>query len=206
MRYIIFFLFINFSLIGQNRINIPLQLYKELNKNLNLDEYIGSVYLFDNFKRAKFILSDGFEEIFVNYNVYTNKFNFKQIDGSEYEINFKEGVKIEVENQVFDFFKYKEQELIGVQLSKINNNILYKIYRTVITPPKNSSYGYDLPKPGKIEVEPYYYFFYNNKLIITNEGRKNVIDKFYEYKSLIKSKKFKFKNDDDFISFFNLIQ
>ena len=205
MRYIIFFLFINFFFYGQNRIDIPVQLYKELNKNINLDEYIGSVYLFEKFNKANFYLGEEIEEIYANYNVYRNKFTFKQLDGSEYELNFEEGLKIEIKDKLFDFVKFKDEEIIGIELASNLKNKLYKVYKTIIIPPKPSSYGYDLPKPGKINIENFYYIIYNNNLYMLEDSKKSVLDLFPNYKSLIKKNKLKFKKEEDFINFFKLL-
>ena len=136
MRYIIFLLTINFFFYSQNRIDIPVQLYKELNKNLNLREYNGSVYLFENFKKANLYLDNEIEELYANYNIYRNKFTFKQLDGSEYELNFQEGLKIEVQDMIFDFFKFKGKEIIGVELASKGMNKLYRVYSVNIIAPK----------------------------------------------------------------------
>ena len=205
MRYIIFFLFINFFFYGQNRIDIPVQLYKELNKNINLDEYIGSVYLFEKFNKANFYLGEEIEEIYANYNVYRNKFTFKQLDGSEYELNFEEGLKIEIKDKLFDFVKFKDEEIIGIELASNLKNKLYKVYKTIIIPPKPSSYGYDLPKPGKINIENFYYLINNKNLYILEDSKKSVLDLFPDYKTSIKKNKLKFKKEEDFINFFKLL-
>ena len=96
-------------------------------------------------------------------------------------------------------------EMIATALVEKNTSIIYNSYFSKITPPKLSSNGYDLPKPGKIEIKKRYVFFIDGIYTAVDSNKKAVIKAFPELEDLIKSKRIRFKSDKDFIDLLNLL-
>ena len=60
-------------------------------------------------------------------------------------------------------------------------------------------------KPGKIEIKTSFIFFINDKYYLVKKNKKSVINAFPAYKELIKKSKLRFKDEEDFLKFLNLL-
>jgi len=201
----VFFLFISFSIFSQQQIDVPVQLYKELSSSKTIDEYVGSVYVFKDFRSGILNYEGRQVPLMFNINAYTNSISFINNFGKIHVLNYNPNINISIGNQNFNYLKVNEQTFVASQLSRINGNILYKSYFSKITPPKPSLNGYDLPKPGKIKITKNYIFFVNGNYISIASNKKAIIKAFPELIDLIKSKRIRFKSDKDFINFFKLL-
>lgn len=201
----VFFLFISFSIFSQQQIDVPVQLYKELSSSKTIDEYVGSVYVFKDFRSGTLNYEGRQVPLKFNINAYTNSIYFKNNFGKTHVLNYNTNINISTGNQNFNYLKVNEQTFVASQLSRINGNILYKSYFSKITPPKPSLNGYDLPKPGKIEIKTNFIFFVDGKYSIVSKNKKAIVNAFPNYKDLIKSYRLRFKSEEDFIKFFNLL-
>ena len=199
------FFFISFSIFSQQQIDIPVQLYKEISLSKNINEYLGSVYVFKDF-RAGILNFEGRQlPIKFNINAYTNSICFINNVDKIHVLNYNPKMNISIGNQKFNYLKVDEHTFVVSQLTKNNENTLYKSYFSKITPPRPSLNGYDLPKPGKIEIKTNFIFFVDGKYSIVPKNKKAITNTFPDYKGLIKSYKLRFKSEVEFIKFFNLL-
>ena len=200
-----FFLFISFSIFSQQQIDVPVQLYKEISSLKTIHEYVGSVYVFKDFRSGILNYEGRQVPLKFNINANTNSICFINNFGKIHVLNYNPNINISIGNQNFNYLKVNEQTFVTSQLSKNNGNILYKSYFSKITLPKPSTNGYDLPKPGKIEIKNNFIFYVDGKYSIVSKNKKAIANTFPDYKGLIKSYKLKFKSEKDFIKFFNFM-
>lgn len=193
---------ISLSIYAQQQINVPVQLYNELSKNKDFNNYTGSYYVYDNFQPGSVVLESGTEVgLLLNVNAYTQQIEFKSNSVVSYFLKYNDQLKIKIAGDMFQYFSFERKNNVGKLISEINSNKLYLSYFAILKPPVPSSNGYDLPKPGKIDVKKRY-FMKINGLYTFLDGRKSVLNAFPKFKGFIKSKKIKFKSDFDYITFF----
>mgnify|MGYP001283256566 FL=1 len=140
-----------------------------------------------------------------NINSYTNSICFLNDFGKIQVLNYNPNIFVSIGNQNFIYLKVNGREMIATALVEKNTSTIYKSYFSKITPPKPSSNGYDLPKPGKIEIKKRYVFFIDGIYTAVDSNKKAVIKAFPELEDLIKSKRIRFKSDKDFIDLLNLL-
>lgn len=201
----IFFLFISFPIFSQQQIDIPVELHKELSSTKSIDEYLGSVYVFKEFRPGILKYEGKKVSLKFNINAFTNSICFINNYGKIHVLNYYPKMSVSIGNQKFNYLKVDEQTFVTSLLTKINENTLYKFYFSKITPPKPSLNGYDLPKPGKIKIKNSFIFFIDGKYTIVSKNKKAITKAFPDYRDLIKSYKLRFKNEVDFINFFKLM-
>lgn len=201
----IFFLFISFSIFSQPSVDIPVELYKEISSVKTLDEYVGSVYVFDNFIPGIIEYEGKKTTLRLNINTYSNSISYINQIGDIYDLNYKSNIFFSIGNQNFIYLKVNGRKMVATALAEKNPSVIYKSYFSKITPPKPSSNGYDLPKPGKIEIKKSYIFLIDGIYTVVDSNKKAVMKAFPELENLIKSKRIRFKSDKDFINFFNLL-
>lgn len=196
---------ISLSIYAQQQINVPVQLYNELIKKKDFNNYTGSYYVYDDFQPGSVVLVSGVEVgLLLNINAYKNQIEFKNNSVESYFLKYNDQLKIKIAEDLFEYFSVKGKNHIGKLISKINSNKLYISYNAVLKSPVTSSNGYDLPKPGKIDVKKGY-FMKIDGLYTFLDGRRSVLDNYPMFKELIKSKKIKFKSDADYVTFFEEI-
>ena len=140
-----------------------------------------------------------------NINAYTNSICFLNDTGKIQVLNYNPNIFVSIGNQNFNYLKVNGMEMVATALVEKNTSIIYKSYFSKITLPKPSSNGYDLPKPGKIEIKKSYVFLIDGIYTTVDSNKKAVIKAFPELEDLIKSKRIRFKSDKDFIDLLNLL-
>ena len=197
--------FTSFSIFSQQQIDIPIQLYKEISLTKKIDEYVGSVYVFKDFRAGILHYESRQMPLRFNINAYTNSICFLNDTGKIQVLNYNPNIFVSIGNQNFNYLKVNGMEMVATALVEKNTSIIYKSYFSKITPPKTSSNGYDLPKPGKIEIKKSYVFLIDGIYTNVDSNKKAVIKAFPELEDLIKSKRIRFKSDKDFIDLLNLL-
>ncbi len=201
----IFFLFISFSIFSQPLVDIPVELYKEISSLKTTEEYVGSVYVFDDFRLGVLEFEGKKTTLRFNINTYTNSISYINQIGDTYDLNYNSNISLSIGDQNFIYLKVNGNKMVATALAEKNSSVIYKSYFSKITPPKPSSNGYDLPKPGKIEIKKSYIFLIDGIYTTVDSNKKAVMKAFPELEDLIKSKRIRFKSDKDFIDFFNLL-
>ena len=202
---IILFFFISFSVLSQQQIDIPVELFKEITSSKIEDEYLGSVYVFEDYNEGQIIFQEEKIPLKLNINAYSNLFTYIDNFGNKYELKPNLSLKVLIGNKKYNYLKIEGRDIITTPISRLNDNILFKSFYTKITPPRSSSNGYDLPKPGKIEIKTSFIFFINDEYYLVKKNKKSVINAFPAYKELIKKSKLRFKDEEDFLKFLNLL-
>ena len=202
---IILFFFISFSVLSQQQIDIPVELFKEITSSKIEGEYLGSVYVFEDYNEGQIIFQEEKIPLKLNINAYSNLFTYIDNFGNKYELKPNLSLKVLIGNKKYNYLKIEGRDIITTPISRLNDNILFKSFYTKITPPRSSSNGYDLPKPGKIEIKTSFIFFINDKYYFVKKNKKSVINAFPAYKELIKKSKLRFKDEEDFLKFLNLL-
>lgn len=201
---IIVFFFISYSVLSQQQIDIPVELFKEITTSKIEEEYLGSVYVFEDYKAGHIIFEEEKIPLKLNINAYSNLFSYIDNFGNKYELKSNLGLKILIDNKKYKYLKIEGRDIIATPILRSNDNLLFKSFYTKITPPRFSSNGYDLPKPGKIEIKTSFIFFIDDKYYLAKKNKKSVINAFPDHKDLIKKSKLRFKDEDDFYDLFNL--
>ncbi len=201
----IFVLSISFLIFSQPSVDIPVELYKEISSVKTIDDYLGSVYVFDDFRPG--ILEYEGKKITLRFNIntYTNSISYINQIGDIYDLSYNSNTFVSIGNQNFLYLKVNGREMVATALAEKKPSIIYKSYFSKITPPKPSLNGYDLPKPGKIEIKKSYIFLIDGIYTVVDSNKKAVMKAFPELEDLIKSKRMRFKSDKDFIDIFNLL-
>ena len=202
---IIVFFFISFSVLSQQQIDIPVELFKEITSSKIEDEYLGSVYVFEDYNEGQIIFQEEKIPLKLNINAYSNLFTYIDNFGNKYELKPNLSLKVLIGNKKYNYLKIEGRDIITTPISRLNDNILFKSFYTKITPPRSSSNGYDLPKPGKIEIKTSFIFFINDEYYLVKKNKKSVINAFPAHKELIKKSKLRFKDEEDFLKFLNLL-
>ena len=201
----IFFLFISFPIFSQKQIDIPVELHKGLSSTKSIDEYLGSVYVFKEFRPG--ILNYEGKKLSLKFNINTFSNSISYIDqfGKINDLKYNSKIIISIGNQNFIYLKVNEREIVATPLAETKSTTIYKSYLAKLTEPRPSLNGYDLPKPGKVEIKKNYIFFIEGKYTIVDSNKKAIIRAFPNFKNLIKSHKLRFKSDKDFIKFYNIL-
>ena len=202
---IVIFLFISYFVTSQQQIDIPVELFKEISGSKIEEEYIGSIFVFENYRAGQIILNKNKIPLKLNINAYSNVFTYIDNFGKKYELKPNLDLKILIDNKKYSYLSIDGKDIITTQISRLNDNLLFKSFYTKITPPRNPSNGYDLPKPGKIEIKNNFIFFIEGKYYLVTKNKKSVINAFPNHKELIKKSNLRFKDEDDFYKFFNLL-
>ena len=166
---------------------------------------MGSVYVFEDYNEGQIIFQEEKIPLKLNINAYSNLFTYIDNFGNKYELKPNLSLKVLIGNKKYNYLKIDGRDIITTPISRLNDNILFKSFYTKITPPRSSSNGYDLPKPGKIEIKTSFIFFINDKYYLVKKNKKSVINAFPAYKELIKKSKLRFKDEEDFLKFLNLL-
>ncbi|MGI9560232.1 MAG: hypothetical protein ACR2MJ_04840 [Flavobacteriaceae bacterium] len=201
----VFFLFISFSIFSQQQIDIPVELHKGLSSSKSIDEYIGSVYVFKDFRSGILNYEGRQVPLKFNINTYSNSISYIDQFGKINELNYNPKIIISIGNQNFIYLKVNNREIVATPLAETGSTTIYKSYIAKFTQPRPSSNGYDLPKPGKVEIKKNYIFFIEGKYTIVDSNKKAIIRAFPNFKKLIKSQRLRFKSDKDFIKFYNIL-
>ena len=179
-------------------------MFKEITSSKIEDEYLGSVYVFEDYNEGQIIFQEEKIPLKLNINAYSNLFTYIDNFGNKYELKPNLSLKVLIGNKKYNYLKIEGRDIITTPISRLNDNILFKSFYTKITPPRSSSNGYDLPKPGKIEIKTSFIFFIDDKYYLAKKNKKSVINAFPDHKDLIKKSKLRFKDEDDFYDLFNL--
>ena len=196
---IIFVLIYNF-VFSQQQIDIPVQLFKEISKRTPVDKYTGSIYLFNDFKSGVVSFQGNKFEKMLNINTYSNTISFRNEFGEIFELNYSKDLSISIGDLKFKNLEINGEWFIAKEISQSGGDFLYKSFFTKLTPPKASSNGYDLPKPGKIEIKNHYIFFINDNFSIIKNSKKELLKRYREHAKFIK--RYRFKKEEDWINFF----
>lgn len=201
----IFFLFISFPIFSQQQIDIPVELHKGLSSTRSIDEYLGSVYVFKEFRPGILKYEDKKVSLKFNINTYSNSISYIDQFGKINDLNYNTKIIISIGNQNFIYLKVNNREIVATPLAETGSTTIYKSYLAKLTQPRPSLNGYDLPKPGKVEIKKNYIFFIEGKYTIVDSNKKAIIRAFPNFKKLIKSQRLRFKSDKDFIKFYNIL-
>lgn len=201
----IFFLFISFQIFSQQQIDIPVELHKELSSTKSIDEYLGSVYVFKEFRPGILKYEGKKLSLKFNINTFSNSISYIDQYGKINDLNYNPKIIISIGNQNFIYLKVNNREIVATTLAETGSNTIYKSYLAKLIPPRPSSNGYDLPKPGKVEIKKNYIFFIEGNYTIVDSNKKAITSAFPDYRDLIKSYKLRFKKEVDFINFFKLL-
>lgn len=201
----IFFLFISFPIFSQQQIDIPVELHKGLSSTKSIDEYLGSVYVFKEFRPGILNYEGKKLSLKFNINTYSNSISYIDQFGKINDLKYNSKIIISIGNQNFIYLKVNEREIVATPLAETKSTTIYKSYLAKLTEPRPSLNGYDLPKPGKIEIKTNFIFFVDGKYSIVSKNKKAIVNAFPNYKDLIKSYRLRFKSEEDFIKFFNLL-
>lgn len=201
----IFFLFISFPIFSQKQIDIPVELHKGLSSTKSIDEYLGSVYVFKEFRPGILNYEGKKLSLKFNINTYSNSISYIDQLGKINDLKYNSKIIISIGNQNFIYLKVNEREIVATPLAETKSTTIYKSYLAKLTEPRPSLNGYDLPKPGKVEIKKNYIFFIEGKYTIVDSNKKAIIRAFPNFKNLIKSHKLRFKSDKDFIKFYNIL-
>ena len=201
----IFFLFISFPIFSQQQIDIPVELHKGLSSTRSIDEYLGSVYVFKEFRPGILKYEDKKVSLKFNINTYSNSISYIDQFGKINDLNYNTKIIISIGNQNFIYLKVNNREIVATPLAETGSTTIYKSYLAKLTQPRPSLNGYDLPKPGKVEIKKNYIFFIEGKYTIVDSNKKAIIRAFPNFKNLIKSQRLRFKSDKDFIKFYNIL-
>lgn len=201
----IFFLFISFPIFSQKQIDIPVELHKGLSSTKSIDEYLGSVYVFKEFRPGILNYEGKKLSLKFNINTYSNSISYIDQFGKINDLKYNSKIIISIGNQNFIYLKVNEREIVATPLAETKSTTIYKSYQAKLTEPRPSLNGYDLPKPGKVEIKKNYIFFIEGKYTIVDSNKKAIIRAFPNFKNLIKSHKLRFKSDKDFIKFYNIL-
>lgn len=201
----IFFLFISFPIFSQQQIDIPVELHKGLSSTKSIDEYLGSVYVFKEFRPGILNYEGKKLSLKFNINTYSNSISYIDQFGKINDLKYNSKIIISIGNQNFIYLKVNEREIVATPLAETKSTTIYKSYLAKLTEPRPSLNGYDLPKPGKVEIKKNYIFFIEGKYTIVDSNKKAIIRAFPNFKNLIKSHKLRFKSDKDFIKFYNIL-
>ena len=201
----IFFLFISFPIFSQQQIDIPVELHKGLSSTRSIDEYLGSVYVFKEFRPGILKYEDKKVSLKFNINTYSNSISYIDQFGNINDLNYNTKIIISIGNQNFIYLKVNNREIVATPLAETGSTTIYKSYLAKLTQPRPSLNGYDLPKPGKVEIKKNYIFFIEGKYTIVDSNKKAIIRAFPNFKNLIKSQRLRFKSDKDFIKFYNIL-
>ena len=186
-------------------VDIPVELYKEISSVKTTEEYVGSVYVFDDFRLGVLEFEGKKTTLRFNINTYTNSISYINQIGDTYDLNYNSNISLSIGDQNFIYLKVNDNKMVATALAEKNSSVIYKSYFSKITPPKPSSNGYDLPKPGKIEIKKIYIFLIDGIYTTVDSNKKAVMKAFPELEDLIKSKRIRFKSDKDFIDLFDLL-
>ena len=165
-----------------------------------MDKYTGSVYLFNNFKRGIVNFQGNKFEKMLNINTYSNTISFKDEFGEIFEFNYSKDLFISIGDLKFKNLEINGERYIVKEIAQSGDQYLYKSFFTKLIPPRPSSTGYDLPKPGKIEVKNRYIFYINDNFYIMRNSKKELLNTFPDHAKFIK--RYKFKKEEDWIKFF----
>lgn len=201
----IFFLFISFSIFSQQLVDIPVELHKELSSTKSIDEYLGSVYVFEEFRPGILKYEGKKVSIKFNINTYSNSISYIDQYGKINDLNYNPKIIISIGNQNFIYLKVNDREIVATTLAETESSTIYKSYQAKLTQPRPSLNGYDLPKPGKVQIKKNYIFFIEGNYTIVDCNKKAIIRAFPKFKNLIKSQRLRFKSDKDFIKFHNIL-
>ena len=119
---------------------------------------MGSVYVFEDYNEGQIIFQEEKIPLKLNINAYSNLFTYIDNFGNKYELKPNLSLKVLIGNKKYNYLKIEGRDIITTPISRLNDNILFKSFYTKITPPRFSSNGYDLPKPGKLKSKLTLYF------------------------------------------------
>lgn len=137
----------------------------------------------------------------LNINTYSNTISFKDEFGEIFELNYSKDLFISIDDLKFKNLEINGEWFIVKEIAQSGAQRLYNSFFTKLIPPRPSSTGYDLPKPGKIEVKNRYIFYINGNFYIIKNSKKELLNRFSEHAKFIK--RFKFKKEEDWINFFH---
>jgi len=221
MRKLVFFIslcFISpaiFSQINTERYDSPsfyLREFKEI--EISNEEVMGSLYKYQDFIQADVYLKikDEPQKYYVNYNMHTDKIDFKS-DDKIYEVSNSELIiKLVVESDCIYYYPYySDEELKMGFLFKIHGDSiqLFKKEKVRFIPAQEARNIYDNDEPAKfLNIDPDYYLAVNKEPAFLIKNKKSFKNKFSnetEIFDFLKAEKIDFKSEQDLIKLIDFI-
>ena len=122
---IIAFFIISYSVLSQQQIDIPVELFKEITTSKIEEEYLGSVYVFEDYKAGHIIFEEEKIPLKLNINAYSNLFSYIDNFGNKYELKSNLGLKILIDNKKYKYLKIEGRDIIVTPILRSNDNLLF---------------------------------------------------------------------------------